>query len=230
MFRRDQGNLLDTETRVERGEGDGDVDAVVVGEGLEIELLEERPVDEHVAGERLTHPRVTRREHQRAREVVGGVALAAGPGPQRQDQRRTLLFGGFEHVHQIARVVPAEVGVDEEQEVDAVAQRLLHEQLHVGALADARAGRLQHPLRDAARPRREPGEGVVVARLVREREPGVVRRAEHARAGFDAIGQLHDSFRFVPGWDTDQKASQGFLRGGRTPPLAAERLRLSGGR
>ena len=50
-----------------------------------------------------------------------------------------VLLGGVEHADEIARVVPAEVGVDEEQEVDAVAQRLLHEQLHVGALADARA-------------------------------------------------------------------------------------------
>ncbi len=41
MFRRDERHLPDRKTGVERSERDRDVDAVVVGEGTEIELLEQ---------------------------------------------------------------------------------------------------------------------------------------------------------------------------------------------
>ena len=76
---------------------------------------------------------------------------------------------------------------------------------------------------------REAIERVVVAGLVREREPAVVRGAEHDRAGFDAIGQLDDAFGFVPGGDADQETSQKFLRDdGRDRPPRGERR--SGGR
>ncbi len=141
-----------------------------------------------------------------------------------------LCSAAFEHAPEVARVVPTEIGVDEQQEVDAVLERLVHEELHVRAFAHSRARGLQHHLRDPIRPRRETSERVVVARLVGERKPAVVRRAEHGRAGFDAIGQLDDAFRFVPGWDTDQESCQEFLREYGRDRLPTERQRLSGGR
>ena len=58
-----------------------------------------------------------------------------------------MLLGRFDDASEVARVVPAEIGVDEEQEVDVVLQRLLRQQLHVRALAHQRARRLQHHLR-----------------------------------------------------------------------------------
>ena len=153
-----------------------------------------------------------------------------GPRPQGQTSEPTL-FGGVEHAHQIARVVPAEVGVDEEQEVDAVAQRLLHEQLHVGALAARACGPIATRLAGCGSAARESVEGVVVARLVGEGRAGLsYEHAEHGRAGFDAIGQLHDSSASFRAGIPISRRAKDFLRGGRTRPLAAERHRLSGGR
>jgi len=180
-------------------------------------------VEEHVPGERLTHAGASRGEEQRAGEVVRGVPLPAWSRPQWQHQRCATRRRTLDHASEIAGVVTAEIGVDEKQEVGADLKRLAHEQLHVGTLTDTRARRLQHHLRDGARPSREAVQRVVVAGLVGERELAVVRRTEHRRPHFDAIGQLHDSFCFVAGRDADQETSQGFPPRRRARPPAAER-------
>ena len=82
---------------VERAERDRDVDAVVVGKRVDVEPLEQRAVEEHVPGERLADPRPVRREHQRAREIVGGVALPVWSAPQRQHERVTSSRGRVDH-------------------------------------------------------------------------------------------------------------------------------------
>ena len=147
MLRRDQRHLPDRKTGVERSERDRDVDAVVVGEGTEIELLEQRPVQQHVAGERLPDSRAAR-----SRRPTGWrdswwccPGLVAGDHNGSTSEWQVVL-GRVEHAAEVARVVPAEIGVDEEQEVDAVLERLVHEQLHVRAFAHSRARAIATPL------------------------------------------------------------------------------------
>ena len=151
-------------------------------------------------------------EQQRAGEVVRGVALAVRSAPQRKDEVEVLALRGVDDATEVARVVVAEVGVDEQQEVDAVVERALQQQLDVRTLAHGRLRRAEDDLSERRLAPRETLECVVVALLVRQGQSTLVRGRKQRRAELDAIGELDDSVRFVASRYADEQSGHCILR------------------
>ena len=207
MVGRNQRDLSHRKPRRERGERDHDVDPEVVGERVEIEAFEQRSVQEHVTRDRLTDARAVCGEHQWAREIVRGVALAVGPRPQGEDERVTTVLADSHGTREVPRVVPSQIAVDEEQEIVAIVERALHQQLDVCALPHDPRRRLEHQLGDLTRSAGKANQGLVATRLVRESKTAAVPGTEKLYSSFDAIGEPDNVFRLIPDRNTDQQTN-----------------------